>query len=243
MLAEVALALRVLDRHPGRHHRVADPPDQRLDPGGAEHRVVDVVEIRRVEVRVSLLPRLLVGVAKDDELELGARHRPPAALAEPVELATKDLARGGDDVGAVLPAQVRHQQHGALVPGDRAQGVEVGLHHEVAVAAFPRGHLVARDGVHVDVDGEQVVAALGAVLHHVVEEVRGGQPLALQPSLHVGDRQQHGVHGPVLDRFPELVKRHPIPPDIAYGWAIGPLAAAYPRVARCQPRLVPGRSA
>ena len=32
VLAEVALALRVLDRHPGRRHLVADPPDQRLDP-------------------------------------------------------------------------------------------------------------------------------------------------------------------------------------------------------------------
>jgi hypothetical protein len=81
------------------------------------------------------------------------------------------------------------QSAGAGVPGDPAQRVEVGPHDEVAVAALPRGHGVAVDGVHVDVDREQVVAALGAVLHHLVEEVRGGQPLALEPTLHVGDGQ------------------------------------------------------
>ena len=48
-------------------------------------------------------------------------------------------------------------------PRRAAQRVEVGLEHEVAVAALPARHRVAVDGVHVDVDGEQVVAALGAV--------------------------------------------------------------------------------
>ena len=75
VLAEVALALRVLDRHPGGRHRVADPADQRLDPRRAEHRVVDVVEVGRLEVAVALVPGVLVGVPEDDELELGAGVR------------------------------------------------------------------------------------------------------------------------------------------------------------------------
>ena len=104
-----------------------------------------------------------------------------------------------DHVAAVVPLEVGHQQHGALVPRDRAQRVEVGLQLEVAVAALPGRHRVAVDGVHVDVDGQQVVAALGAVLGDLVQEVRGGQPLALQPALHVGDRQQHGVDRAVRD--------------------------------------------
>ncbi len=230
VLAEVALALRVLDLQSRSHHLVADPPDQRLDPGRAEHRVVDVVEVRRLEVSIALLPGLLVGVAKDDELELGAGGGRPAALGEPGELAAEDLARRGDDVGAVLPGEVGHQHRRALVPGDRAQGVEVGLHHEVAVAALPRRHLVAGDGLHVDVDREQVVAALGAVLDHLVEEVGSGQPLALEAPLHVGDRQQDGVDLAVLDRLAELVKRHLMPPCMTYGSTIGPFSsAAYPR--------------
>src|SRR5438445_639379 len=100
VLPEVALALRVLDPHPGTHHRVADPPDQWLDPRGAEHRVVDVVVVARLEVAVPLAPGLLVAVAEEDELQLRSGHRPPPPLREPGELAAKDLARGGDHLAA-----------------------------------------------------------------------------------------------------------------------------------------------
>ena len=57
-------------------------------------------------------------------------------------------------------------------PRRATQRVEVGLEHEVAVAALPARHRVAVDGVHVDVDGEQVVAALGAVADHRLQEPR-----------------------------------------------------------------------
>ena len=59
-------------------------------------------------------------------------------------------------------------------------------HREVAVSLLPRGHLVAVDRGHLDVDGQQVVAALGPVIATLVEEMAGRQPLALQPALHVG---------------------------------------------------------
>ena len=164
MLAEVALALRVLDRHPRRGHLVADPADQRLDPRRPEQRVVDVVEVGRLEVVEALLPGLLVGVAEDDELELGAGVGDQPALGQPGELAAQDLPRRGDDLGAVAPLQVGHHHRRPLLPRHRAQRVEVGDHLEVAVAALPGGHRVAADRLHVDVDREQVVAALGAVL-------------------------------------------------------------------------------
>ena len=47
----------------------------------------------------------------------------------------------------------------------------VGLHDHVAIAGVPRRQRVARDGVHLDVDGEQVGAALGAMLEHLGEVV------------------------------------------------------------------------
>ena len=84
VLAEVALALRVLDRHPGCRHLVADPPDQRLDPRRAEQRVIDVVEVGRLEVAIRLLPGVLVGVLEHDELQLGAGVRDHPPLGEPV---------------------------------------------------------------------------------------------------------------------------------------------------------------
>ena len=84
-----------------------------------------------------------------------------------------------------------------------------GHQQHVAVAALPGGHRVAVDGRHVDVDREQVVASLGAVLDDLGEEVGRRQALALQPALHVGDRQQHGVDSAALDRLPEFLQCHP----------------------------------
>jgi hypothetical protein len=45
VLAVVALALGVLDGHPRVLHGAADATDERLDPRGAKHGVIDVVEV------------------------------------------------------------------------------------------------------------------------------------------------------------------------------------------------------
>ena len=179
VLTEVALALRVLNDHPRRDHAVADTADQRLDAGGAEQRVVDVVEVRRTQVAIALVPRLLVGVPEHQELELGARVGAPAALCETRELPAQDLAWRGHHVRAVRPGDVGQAHHRALLPRHRSQRVEVGDEHHVAVATLPRGHRVALDGPHVDVDRQQVVAALCAMLGHLAEEVARRQALAL----------------------------------------------------------------
>ena len=164
VLAEVALALGVLDPQPGAGHAVADPADQRLDARGAEHRVVDVVEVRRGEVAVAERRRLVVGVAEDDELELGRADGGQPALGEPVELRAQDLARRGDDRARRRPSAGRPGTARCPRATGRSRSVsKSGLHLEVAVAALPRRHRVAVDGVHLDVDGEQVVAGLGAV--------------------------------------------------------------------------------
>jgi hypothetical protein len=45
------------------------------------------------------------------------------------------------------------------------------------------------------------------VLDHLVEEVGRRQPLALQPPLHVGDREQDGVDAAGPHLLPQFVKR------------------------------------
>ena len=107
-----------------------------------------------------------------------------------------------------MPDDVGDAHRRGRLPRHRAQRVEVGAHHEVAIAALPRGHREALDRGHVDVDREQVVAALGAVLGHLVDEVMRDQPLAHQAALHVGDREQDGVDLPPLDQIPKLLERH-----------------------------------
>jgi hypothetical protein len=43
------------------------------------------------------------------------------------------------------------------------------------------------------------------VLEHLVEEMVGGEPLALQSALHVADGQQHGVDPAGLDLAPQRI--------------------------------------
>ena len=127
---------------------------------------------------------------------------------EAVELAAQDLARRGDDVGAVVPDDVGEAHRGPLLPGDQPQRAEVRAHHEVAVAALPGGHREALDRRHVDVDGEQVVAPLGAVLGDLVEEVVRDEALAHQAPLHVGDGEEDGVDLATLDQPAQLLEHH-----------------------------------
>ena len=210
VLAEVALALGRLDHHPRARHPVADAPQHRLDARGAEHRVVDVVEVGGPQVAVVLLPRRVEGVGEQHELQLGADVGDEPARGEPVELALEDLPRRRADGRAVGPFHVAQHQRGGFVPRHHPQRREVGAEHEVAVAALPARHRVAVDRVHLDVDGEQVVARLGGVRRHLVEEVVGGAALAREPPLHVGERDEHGVDRPVLDLGGELLEReHP----------------------------------
>ena len=207
VLAVVALALGAFDRHPGEAHLVADPAQQRLHARAAEDRVVVVVLIGGLEAAVALLERLLVGVAEDDELELGARERLEPAVGEPLELRPQDLPRRCHDGRAVAPRQIGEAERRALVPGHEPQRAQVGLHLEVAIAALPRGHRVAVDRVHLDIDGQQVVAGLRTVLEHGVEEMRRGEPFALQTALHVGQREDDRIDALVLHRVAQLIDR------------------------------------
>ena len=89
----------------------------------------------------------------------------PAKASRPRSARRSSCARRiwrGEATTGESSAHARSARHSAVPSfhGDEPQRVEVGLHLEVAVAALPRGHRVAVDGVHLDVDGEQVVARL-----------------------------------------------------------------------------------
>ena len=72
-------------------------------------------------------------------------------------------------------------------------GRHVGPAHEVAVALVPVGVLVARQRRHVDVDRQQVVARLDVVGQHVLAEEVPGDALAHEPTLQVGEHDEHRV--------------------------------------------------
>ena len=84
--------------------------------------------------------------------------------------------------------------------------VDVGLQDEIAIALGPVGGLVAGDRLHIDVVGEQVVAAMRLV-DGALEEELGLEALADQPALHVGESDEHGVDRAAGDIGFELGER------------------------------------
>ena len=152
------------------------------------------------EVAVALVEGLLVGVLHDDELELGAGHGDEAEVGGPLHLGGEDGPRRLGHRGVVGPGQVALDHDGGGLVGQQADRLEVEDELHVAVPLLPRGDGVAVDGVHVHVDAEQVVAALGlALAQHVVEEVAAVQALARQAPLHVGEGDHDGVDLVLLD--------------------------------------------
>jgi hypothetical protein len=141
-------------------------------------------------------------------------------LGQPVDLAAQDLPRRGDDVPVAAgpiaiavavavaePLQVGEHHRRAVLPRHPVQRGQVGDHREVAVPAVPGGHLVAGDGVHVDVHREQVVAALAAAVEDLVQEEAGVEPLALEPALHVDEGEHDRVDLTGVDRPGQLLDR------------------------------------
>ena len=193
LLSEVALPLDAFAVHTRAIHAEADVAQQRFHAGGGQHLVVDVVVGGRRQASVVGFPGVTECVVEHHELEFGADVGDQPPLGETVHLAVENAARRLLDGLAVSPGQIRHHQRAAGNPRQQPQCAEVGGHHHVAVTGLPAGDGVAVDGVHVDVDGQQVVAAFGAVLGDVVDEQPRRDPLAGEPALHVGEGHDHRV--------------------------------------------------
>ena len=177
---------------------VADGADHVLVARRLEDVVVlDHLRVRR-EVGVALGRGLLERLAEQEELELATRTcsvKPEAAAARSTWRCR--MRRGDTSTGAPVSSSSEVAQHerGRLEPGDRADRGEVGLRGHVAVALLPVRELVAGQHVHLDVDREQVVAHVQRLVRraHLLAPVVPGDPLADEPALQVGERDEHGV--------------------------------------------------
>ena len=92
----------------------------------------------------------------------------------------------------VMVEHVAEHERRRREPGDAPQRREVRLQDEIAVALLPACDRVARHRLHVDVVGEQVVAAVGFLIG-AAEEEGGLEALADEPPLHVGEAGDHRV--------------------------------------------------
>ena len=150
--------------------------------------------------------RRLVGLVEQIELELGGEIRRHALRAEPGDLRLQHGPRAvRDRLVMMVIDDVAEDQRGPRQPRDAPERREIGLHGEVAVALFPIGDGVARHRLHVDVVGEQIVAAVGFLVG-AVEKILGLEALADQPSLHVGKAGHDRIDLAGANRLLQLVE-------------------------------------
>ena len=106
----------------------------------------------------------------------------------------------------VVIENVGEHQRRPRQPRQTPQRRHVGLHDEIAVALLPVGGRVAGHRLHVDVVGEQIVAAVG-LLVRPLEEILGLHALADQAPLHVGKGDDDGIDLAVADRRLQFLER------------------------------------
>ncbi|MNL64008.1 hypothetical protein D3C87_1881840 [compost metagenome] len=87
---------------------------------------------------------------------------------------------------------IAEHQCRAFEPRHPAQGGHVRLEHKVAIAFAPAGGGITRHRFHVDVIGQQVIAAVGFFMA-AVDEKLDLEALADQPPLHIDHAHQHGI--------------------------------------------------
>src|SRR5262249_20841946 len=171
--------------------------------------------------------RLLVGIAKEIEFELGGYHRYVPQPAGPLDLPREDLAGRLRRRIPRFVADVAQGEGAALEPPDAAHRAAGGTQPPILVAGRPTRQPVPGQRLHLHVARQQIAARVHPVPRYLVCEEPPRHALAHQPSLHVDHRGDHRVDGAVRNPTPERVHGqaafrglgHVVPPFPRFGWA------------------------
>ena len=101
--------------------------------------------------------------------------------------------RVGNGFVMVVIEHVAQNHYGGFKPRNGAQGIKVGLHNIVAVAAFPAGTCIAFGGSHLQIGGQQIVTAMGFLISAINKMLRE-EAFAHQAALHVDHAHKNGVN-------------------------------------------------
>ena len=211
MLSVPRFTLGELDRDSRPLHPEPHLSHEVLVARGREDVVVHDVRNGGGQIPVALFGGILEAVPVEVELELRRKHGRVAERVGSLVLLEQNLSGRGDDRAAVLPGDVAEHERRPLQPRNSPERREIRNDREVAVAAFPIRHGVARNRIHLHIERQQIVATLDAMVDDVLEEVLPLDALADQPSLHVGEGGDDRVDRPGLHLLPEVVDgEHPL---------------------------------
>ncbi len=162
--------------------------------------VIDPVIARRLELAIAILECRVKRLVEQVELEFARAKARQTSLLQASQLRGQHRAgRLGDQLAVVMPVIADHER-GRRLPGQHAQRGQVGSHLEIAEAGVPVGDLETVERVHVEVHGEQVVAAVRALGQRGLEKVRRREALAHEPPERIGKGDNDGVDLAGFDR-------------------------------------------
>ncbi len=207
VLAGRRLPFRVLNRDAGVPQRPTGRPDVRLDPGPLQEVVILVVPAGRGQPGVTPIVGLAVGIVVEEEFQLGGGLHNEPHLRRPIDLAPQDRS-WRHRYQIVTGHHVAQHEGGPVGPGRRAQGGQVGDKMEIAVAPLPVGVAVAGHRLHLHVDGQQVIAAVGAVADGIVDEEAGVESFAHRSTEMIGEGHDHRVDLTLFHPGPEFALIH-----------------------------------
>src|SRR6185369_5477394 len=140
--------------------------------GGLE----DVIVLDVIAGGLELLPVLglcrFISLVEKIKLELGSEIRRHVHIGEPRYLPAQyrpwTMRQG---LVVMMIEDVAKHERSPRQPGGPPKRPEIGLHDEIAIALFPVGCGVTRHRLHIDIVGEQIIAAMGFFVSAAEEKI------------------------------------------------------------------------
>ena len=187
LLSGLGLALGILDWDTSSPQMIAKRAHQMLFLGGLQDIVILVIAADRRQVAEAGFADVIEALFENEEFQLGGHHRLEAKRPCAGHLTLQHGARRMRHLFMRLVVEdVAKHKHRALKPGQPPDCRQVGLHDVVAITRFPGCGLIALRRRHLQIGGEQIVAAMG-FLPRALDKMLGVKPLAGKPPLHVDD--------------------------------------------------------
>ena len=208
VLAAAPLAFAGFDRHAGLGHPVAHRAQRELVACRLHSVIIDPVIARRRELAILRRKRVVKALVEEEEFQFARDTTGQFLFRQRIDLPSQNRPRRFNHKPSIVMQIITKHQRRAGLPGHETNGRKIGPHFEVAKTFLPVGQLEAVLRVHLDVHGEQIIARVRAMFHHVVEEKFPGEPFADEPPEHVRKRHDDGVDSSVVNFGPESLEVH-----------------------------------
>src|SRR5437667_2413271 len=108
----------------------------------------------------------MISLIEQIKLQLAGAAAGESLLFQKLELLPQNRAWRLPHERAIVPNVIANDKRSTSLPGDHTQGFQVWAKGEIAKTGFPARDLEAVQRVHLHVNRQQIIAAMGPMLQH-----------------------------------------------------------------------------